>query len=249
MKTIRTLLVISIAILFTSCQKDYSDGLNAPGTPGASSKVKTYTEDVTAGGNHVTATFNIAYDGDNKIISMTSAASAGDRFEYHYAGGRYSRDLYNSNKLSIHEDFFLNSIPSVDSTFQYNDTGDSTTEKYIYNAAKQLITVKQYDYSLATGADLSDTQHFTYDSRGNVIKLTDDYTVTTYEYYPNLLNNLAFGLPYSPNSKDLVKTTTYFDGSTVTINHVYTFDAANRISTETATSDDGDVATKTYTYY
>ncbi len=243
---IKTLLVITIAIVFTSCQKDIS---NEPGVPGKSSRVKTYTEDIVSNGTHVTATFNLAYDADSKIISMTSAASSGDRFEYHYAAGRYSMDLYNSNKLSIHEDFFLNSIPAVDSTFQYDSDGYSSTEKYIYNAAKQLITIKQYDYSSATGSELSNTQHYTYDSRGNVIKLTDDYTVTTYEYYPSLVNNLVFGLPYVPVSKDLVKTTTYFDGSTVTANHVYTFDASNRISTETITTNDGAVATKTYTYY
>lgn len=250
MKTINTLLVISTAFAFTSCQKDYNRGDDIT-TPATSSKVKTYTEDLESGGQHSATTFNLAYDANNKMISMTSAASPGDRFEYHYSNGSYTMDLYNSNTLSIHEVAFINSNSLIDSTFQYNDTNDSTTEKYIYNVAKQLITIKEYDYSLTTGAVLSNTHHYTYDSRGNVIKLSDDYTVTTYDYYPDLVNNLVFDEPYMPAvSKDLVKTTTFFDGSdTITATHVYTFDAANRIVTEKITLDSGEIATKSYTYY
>jgi hypothetical protein len=247
MKTIKTLLIIIAAFVFTSCQKEYID--EHPVAPAASSKVKTYSEDMVSGGNHSSATFNLSYDNDNRLVSMTSAASSGDRFEYHYSTDSYSLDLYNSNTLSVHEEFYLNTFPFVDSTFQYNDTGDSTTEKYIYNAGKQIITVKEYDYSLQTGAVLQNTINYTYDNSGNVIKITDDYTQTTYDYYTGLVNNLVFGLPYLPISKDLVKTTTFFNGDTITAHHVYTFDAANRISTEKVTTDDGDVATKTYTYY
>jgi hypothetical protein len=246
MRISKTLLIAITAFVFTSCQKEYID--EHPVAPPTSSKVKTYSEDLVSGGNHSSGTFNLSYDSDNKLISMTSAASSGDRFEYHYSGDTYTMDLFNSNTLSIHEEFYLNSLQLIDSTFQYNDTGDSSTEKYLYNASKQIISLKQYEYS-GSGAELWNTERFTYDNRGNVIKVIDDYTETTYDYYSDLVNNLVFGPPLLPRSKDLVKTTTFFDGDTITLHHVYTFDAANRISTEKITSDDGDVATKTYTYY
>ena len=247
MKNIKTLLIIITAFIFTSCQKEYID--EHPTAPATSSKVKTYTEDLVSRGSHTSLTFNLSYDNDNKMISMTSAASSGDRFEYHYSGDSYTMDSYTSNTLTIHEEFYLNSFHFIDSTFQYNDTGDSTTEKYIYNAGKQLIAIRLYDYSLETGAELWNTTNLTYDNRGNVIKATDDNTVLTYDYYPDLVNNLAFGQPYLPLSKNLVKTTTFFDGDTITAEHVYTFDAANRISTEKITTGSGEVAIKTYTYY
>ena len=45
--------------------------------------------------------------------------------------GSFSLDLYDDGtNLSIHENFFLNSSKLVDSTFQYDDTQDTTTEKY-----------------------------------------------------------------------------------------------------------------------
>lgn len=248
MKTIKTLFVIIIAFSFTSCQKEYSMGEDTP-LPPASSKVKTYSEDIESGGAHTTITFNLAYNADNKVISMTSAASPGDRFEYRYSGDSFTMDLYNSGVLSIHLVAFLNSF-SIDSTFQYNATNDSTTEKYIYNTDKQLILLKEYEYSLITGAVLSNTWHYEYGSRGNVIKETDDYTVTTFDYYPDLVNNLVFGVPYMQVNAGLVKTTTVFNGvDTIILNHVYTFDAANRIVSEKITSAGGYVATKTYTYY
>ena len=246
MRITKTLLIAITVFVFTSCQKEYID--EHPVAPATSSKVKTYSEDVVSGGNHTSATFNLSYDSDNKLISMTSAASAGDRFEYHYSGDTYTMDLYNSNTLSIHEEFYLNSSQLIDSTFQFNDTGDSTTEKYSYNASKQIISVKQYDYS-ESGTELWNTEHYTYDNRGNIIKVIDDYAEVSYDYYPDLVNNLVFGVPYLPVNKDLVKTTTFVDGDTIILHHVYTFDAANRISIEKITSDNGDVATKTYTYY
>jgi len=195
-------------------------------------------------------TFNLAYDNNDREISMTSAVNSGDRFEFQYSTGSFIMDLYNHNVLNIHEVFYITNNSFIDSSFQYNDTQDSMTEKYIYNSAKQLITLKEYEYSTATGAVLFNTTHILYDSNGNPINATDDNSVTTYEYYPDLLNNLVFGIPYSPISKSLVKTTTYNESGTSSVfNHVYTFDASNRISTEKITSDDGEVLIKSYTYY
>jgi hypothetical protein len=153
--------------------------------------------------------------------------------------------------LSIHQVAFVNGLKLVDSTFQYNDTQDTMTEKYTYNAAKQLTRIRQYDYTTATGAVLFETTNFEYDANGNILKETDTYSVTTYDYYTNLVNNLSLGYVYLPTTKNLVKTTTYSSGgSTDVFNHTYTFDSQNRISTETIVDAGGsDSITRTYTYY
>jgi hypothetical protein len=89
------------------------------------------------------------------------------------------------------------------------------TEKYIYNGAKQLVTLKEYDYSLLTGGVLSNTTNYTYDSNGIQLSATDDYSVTLYDYTA-LTNSLVIGTPYFPVNKNLVKTTTYsFSGTTM----------------------------------
>ena len=48
------------------------------------------------------------------------------------------QNIYNGIVLSIHTINYLNDSQLVDSVFQYNNTHDSTTNKYIYNAAGQL---------------------------------------------------------------------------------------------------------------
>lgn len=248
MKIIKSFLpLIIIVFSITSCKKEKNTNGNLNPL-----KVKTYTESINyGGGNSETITFNIEYDSNDRMISMTSASSPGDRFEYKYSSGSFTMDIYNSNELTIHEIFFLNSKSLIDSTLQYDKSKDTTTEKYIYNNANQLITQKIYDYSKATGAILDNTTHFNYDDAGNMIKETDDYSVTSYEYYPDLKNYLfTFGLPSDRSTRNLVKKKILTSGGySVTSNYVYTFDTNNRISTEIMTLDSGEIATRTYTYY
>jgi hypothetical protein len=241
------LFVFFIAAVFTSCQKEPT-----PATSGIppSAKVKTYTEDVTSPGGNSVITFNVTYDSNDRLISMVSAASAGDRFEFQYSNNGLIFELYNSNVLSIHEVLFLNSSSLLDSTFQYNDTNDSTTEKYFYNNAMQLTTRKEYEYSLVTGSVLFNTDNYFYDADGNVIKATDDNSITTYDYYPDLPDNLVLVPSHLPRNKNLVKTTTSDSGGYVTtLSHSYTFDSNNRLLTETIIADTGEKVIKTYTYY
>jgi hypothetical protein len=182
---------------------------------------------------------------------MISASSPGDKFIYQYnSNNTYTLDLYNSNILSIHEVFFINSSLSLfDSTFQYNDTKDSSTEKYIYDSNKQLVTLKQYYYSAVNGAVLWNTHNYSYDTYGNMIQDTDNTTTVSYTYYGNLLNTLLIGSVYETQNKYLVKTTSFQSGGNIiAINYTYTFDSSNRVTSQKAVASNGDVIIKTYTY-
>lgn len=249
-KSIGALVAVTVALLSaSSCQKEQS----ASGTNTNSSttvKVKTYTEDVTTASQHSVITYLLSYDVNNRIISMVSAASAGDKFVYTYTSGTsYAMDIYNSNAVSIHAVYFVNSFSLVDSTFQYNDTHDSSTEKYLYNSSKQLIQLRSYDYSTAAGAVLTNTHDYTYDSNGNVIKDAEANAVTTYDFYPNLLNTSMFGPAYFYQNRNLPKTTTYTSGGSIqTFDHTYTFDNSNRLTSEKIAAANGEIAIKTYTY-
>ncbi len=246
MRKMLPLYTVFVVLLFASCQKNISDTISTP----ASAKVKTYTEDIRSAsiGNSVT-TYNLSYDASGRLISLVSAASPGDKFIYQYnSNNTFTMDLYNSNVLSIHELFFLNNIPYVDSTFQYDDTGDSSTEKLIYNSSKQLIQQKEYAYSKLTGSDLIDTHTYVYDANGNVIKDTDDFAVITYEY-GNVVNSVTLGMMYYPQNKNMPVKESYTSGGvTVTVNFTYTFDSGKRLSTEKAVASNGDIVIKTYTY-
>lgn len=238
------LLVITFAF-FTSCKKDTSSSSN-PSIP----LVKTYTEDITSGGIHSTTTYNLSYDANNRLVSMISASNPGDKFLYQYTtGNTYTLDIYNSNALSIHEVLYINTSSFLDSSFQYNDTKDSSTEKYYYNSSKQLIRLNEYTYSQKTGAVLWNTHNYSYDTDGNMSKDTDNSSTLAYTYYTNLSNTLLIGTVYQTQNKNLIKTSTYISGGiTLTANYTYTFDSNNRLSTEKVIISNGDISIKTYTY-
>jgi hypothetical protein len=244
--------LVAIA-LFSSCQKSVEwDDITTPVTPTPSSKIKTYTEDVNiTGGSRVVVTFNLEYDASNRLISMTSTSNPGDKFLYNYSANSFTADIYNSNVLEIHQVSYLNSFSLVDSTFQYNNTQDTMTEKYLYNSAKQLVKLKSYDYKKSTGAVLYNTHDYLYDNNGNQISDKDMFSVTTYEY-TDLKYAYTLGPDHLYKAKNLVKTTKYTSGgSTETLNHAYTFDSINRLSTETITGSENGasyVITRTFTY-
>ena len=255
MKSIKTAVALFIAIaIFSSCQKGFDTASLPVGMPDSSLetvsfKVKTYTEDITSSSQHSATTFNLTYDTRDRIISIISVSSPGDKFVYEYTNNTFSVDIYNLNQLSIHSNYFINSLSLVDSSFQYDDTNDTTTEKYLYNSAKQLIQLEEYDYSMQTGAVLLDSHYYLYDNNGNMLKDSTANAIITYKYYDNLLDNLLMGSPYSRPNKNLVKTTTYTEGGiTTTLNQTYTFDDYNRQTSEKAVASNDDVVIKSYTY-
>ena len=96
---------------------------------------------------------------------------------------------------------------------------------------------------------MDDVSNYSYDNIGNLIKDVGKYSVTTYDYYPNLMNPVLFLHPFLPGPKLLIKTTTANQGGTITVlNHTYTFDGNNRLSTEKVIADNGEILIRTYTY-
>ena len=241
-KSIFSVLMIAVILLLASCKKD-----SETATP--STQVKTYTEDVTSSATHMAVTYNVSYDGNGRITALEST-TGNNKFVYTYpTATTYSMEIIESNALSIHVDFFLNSFSLVDSSLQYNDTHDSTTEKYNYNSAKQIISLKSYNYSKLNGSILDEMHTYTYDANGNQVKdISSSGSVVTSDY-STTANTLSFGLPYNYVPPFLVqKTTTVKGGSTVVINYTYTFDSSNRITSEKDIYSTGEVVIKTYTY-
>lgn len=252
MKIIKSAFALFILIIwFSSCQKEITSDIATQGDSASTSlRPKKYIEDVTASGHRVVTTYLLSYDVSGRITGIVDSATPGNKSVYQYnTNNSYTMDIYDSNKLSIHEVFFLNNIPSVDSSFQYDDTNDSMTEKYTYNSSKQLIMLEQFQYSASGGAVSFNTHNYTYDSTGNLTTDSNIFGATTYDYYPNLLNNLSAGQIYFYTNKNLVKTTSYTSGGiTTTASHSYLFDSKNRQTGEKAVASNGDVVIKTYIY-
>ena len=237
--------IILSSLVLLSCKKEN------PATPDNTAyKLKTYTESISGTGGPLSATYSFTYDSQNRITSMYLVSQPSEKFVFTYdTDSQISMDLL-SGSGNIHaEIFFKNTL--LDSTYQYNDTQDTTTEKYVYNASSQLTKLYEYDYS-SGNILLSNTTSYTYDSNGNVIKTEDtNKNVETFEYYPDLVNTIPVISPLLPSRKtNLEKTHTitsngYPVGS---VTSTYTFDSSNRISTITQSTSDGSVVTKTFTY-
>lgn len=253
-KLIRCFFIAGVVILFSACQKEISDpaeDLINNNNNNADFKVKKYREDYTSASGNFSQTFLLTYDADNRLISLVDSADATTKQVYSYStASKYTMEFFNSGALIIHEDVFLNSVPLMDSTSQYNDTGDTTLEKYIYDAANHVTQIEDFDYTSAGGAVLYGTTDYTYDADGNITQETDNGsgTVYTYQYYTDL-NTINVGKPYETKNKHLTKKTTIDDGSTVsTIDATYTYDSSNRVITQKEQYSTGEVVLKTYTY-
>jgi RHS Repeat len=240
------LLLVAGVLFFYSCKKDNQQ------TNSGSSLPKTLREDVRSGGSIQIATYNLSYDANGRLTTLASIPEpAVTKFIYQYPSATlYTLDLYNTNVLSIHENLWLNASSFLDSTYQYNDTNDTTTEKYIYNGAGQLTELKTYIYSY-TGAVPDVTTDYVYDASGNMVKSTDDQGETiTYTYYPDLINNFSMGKAFLPQTKNFIKTSTFENGGSPELTtHFYTFDGSNRLVEDSSSTPDLTLtAVKSYTY-
>jgi YD repeat-containing protein len=106
-------------------------------------------------------------------------------------------DMYTGIQLSIHENFWLNTELFADSTLQYNDTQDTTTEKYFYTSGNLLSKVNYYDYH-TSGPTLTKTTSYIYDAFGNASTQTDNPGGTTTFTYYQTLNTFSIGNSFIP---------------------------------------------------
>jgi len=162
-------------------------------------------------------------------------------------------DIFNNNVKDVHVSYFLNSQSLIDSSFQYNNYGDNMTEKYIYNSARQLTRLYQYDYTINNGSVLYNTISYTYDGAGNMVKSEDNQQSSTYEYYTDKVNIMPQLVPtLAPAQKvSLLKKATLIISGNVfgSTTNTYTFDSKDRISTMRYEYSDGSVVTRTFTYF
>jgi hypothetical protein len=243
---ILTLLPLTGLCFLWSCKKDND-------LPNSVSYPKTYTEDVRSSviGNSVTV-YNLTYDDNDRLTSLTATpAPPVLSFLYQYpSSNQLTLDMYDHGNLSIHEIFWLNASSKVDSTFQFNDTGDSTSEKFIYDSNHLLVQQKEYNYYTA-GAVLINSTSYSYDNLGNPVQSVDAQgNTTTFTYYSDLPYTLSIGQPYIPVSANFVKTQTVNSiGTTVTSTHYYSFDGNNRLIKDSASATGVDlIQIKSYSY-
>jgi hypothetical protein len=241
MSLIRSISVtVLFAIALSSCKKD--DSVQEPPT---GDKIKTYTESINSSVIGVsTATFNLNYDQQGRLVSMINAEDAGNRFAFTYVENGFDMDIYTNNALIIHEDVFLNG-DRMDSTFQYNDEGDTTTEKYVYNPSNLLVKLNRYIYSDGI-SELDETVNYTYDANNNLLTEISNYSHIEYEYNGNTPAIIKL-LPlfYSSSQK---MPSRVIDQSGYTADHTYSVDGKGRVVSDVAILSTGDTITKTYTY-
>lgn len=258
MKNIFALFILAAVIISsTSCQKELSATLPPNNSIDSSGMLKTYTEGYPSVANPVNLiTFNVQYGANKQIIGLISAANPANRFVFTYPlTTKYTQDILESDTLVIHEDFYTNSNGFLDSTYQYNDTKDTSAEKYFYNSNNQIITMNEYQINKGQ-SELINIINYTYNADGDLETATgSDLSKETYTYYTDAtyVTPLVTGILNINSFKKmhLVKTSNLTSNGMVVIsvNYTYTFDAKNRVVTELANGSDGSTITKGYTYY
>ncbi len=197
-------------------------------------------------------TFNLSYDGNNRITAITPVTSGEGKLVFTYPSkDKYTMALHSSGKIEIQQDFFLlNSM--LDSTIQYNSFKDTMSEKYNCNAVK-LLTSK-IDFEHLNGPMMVNVTHYIYDASGNMIRSSDsDGNVETFTYYSDLVYSLPAITPFSNFSgkSHLLKSHQSSQRGIVVDSSVisYTFDLKERLETLKEITSDGTVLTKSFTYF
>jgi hypothetical protein len=244
-------LPIGLAVLFffSSCKKDTNNSTANSGV----NKLRLYIEDGRNSPAGVIDSFTVTYDADNRLTGLVSPAL---KTLYTYSSNSFTCDLYENNVISIHYIAFINAQSLVDSTFQYDNTGDTTTEKYVYNG-KILERLTDYNYA-ASVSQIETQDDYVYDASGNLTTDTqsdgfgDIFTITSYTYSTDPLNISVRPFYFGLQSKDFPASISQTDGGgnpTDAVTFSYTFDSSGRVTTET----DDDTyyvytAIKTYVY-
>lgn len=237
---------LTLVIVFSSCQKKDGDYWQSNVAPTSASKIIAYVEESSILGAVSKDSLNITYDNMNRMSSAISALTPVNfSFNYNYTNG-YFMDLQMGTSF-VKDRVLLNANSLVDSSIQYNETNDTITTRWFYNANKKLIEEKINHYSTATGSVLYQRFTYTYDTDGNATEIiewdnlgfkekTETITYTAF----NGTNHKAFNSMFfaALSNKLMATKTTIYNGSGITINQTYTynFDSQNRLIKETATT-------------
>lgn len=197
----------------------------------------------------------MTYDANNRLTGLLSTILSD---VYTYGSGKsFTLDLYTYEIFSIHEIFYINNSSLVDSTLQFDNTNDTTTEGYLYNNG-QLTRKSTYNYRQTTGSQIYMQEDFTYDNNGNLLKdiVSDGYsnvnTISTYTYTDYAYNPL-YGPHYLPVlSKYWLATQIQTDGSgniLATITSTDVIDGNGRVTKETDLANNGQSVIKSLIYY
>ena len=242
MKTTASLPLIALLFSLVACSKK-----DIPNDVPVFDKVKTYTETVNSSVlGQFSTTYTISYDQEGRFLSMIDSQNPGNKFMFTHNPSGFDLDIFAKSNVVIHQDVFLNDI-LMDSTIQFNDEGDTTTEKYIYNTDKLLVKLKRYNYH-TSGSILDEEINYTYDADRNLLTETDYSSTITYTYNNEVILNTIDLFPINfTHSRRLPSRVTY-SGDDVTVDHTYAVDGQKRLIRDHAVVSNGDEFTKTYTY-
>jgi hypothetical protein len=246
---VSALSLVALLVLNTSCKKDKASGI------GGRQKLKSYTEEITAQGNgHTVETFNINYDGQERITSIVSTTKPGHRLEYKYINNdKFTFEQIEDNKLMLHRDYFINAeVGKVDSLYQYNISKDTTAFKYFYDKENRILKQKEYLISYLLPPVWYNTIDYVYDTKGTLTKKAESFAETSYRYDEEYKNTTLLEPGYIPSQEKLPSHTYSVRFSiTMTTEHFYTYDEQGRLASEKAVESDGSRQTikiRTYTY-
>jgi hypothetical protein len=232
------------SFFFTACKKD--DGSSS--SP-SQSLLKSYTETQFAGTPiSVSTTYNLAYDENNRLLGLTDSKDPGNKFVFSYVQGGFDFDIYGAGTPVIHRKVFMNGA-LTDSSFQYNNEGDTTSEKYVYWAGNLLKYLMTYKVT-SSGSQLDNVTEYTYGANDELIREQDYYSTTLYDYYTTEINNFDLYPVYVNRSKQLPGKVTYRDGvEVISWKHKYNFDAQHRLITDSIdVSNSSYIVVKKFTY-
>lgn len=241
MNSYRLIAFICIFSFFTACKKD-----NGSSSTPSQSRLISYTETINPRTVFTTSTtYNLAYDDNNRLLSLTNSQDAGNKFMFSYVQGGFNFDIYSANTLVIHQNVFMNG-DKMDSTIQYNNEGDTTAEKYVY-WGNQLKYLTEYNVSSA-GSQVVNVTEYLYDLNDALIREQDYFSSTSYSYSAIEMNNFNLYPVYVNRSIQLPSQVTYSNGGQdIVSNHTYTFDAQHRLVMDRIETS-GPVVEKTFKY-
>jgi len=235
---------LACALLFTACKKDNKPNNNNNNNNLSPDQPKTYIEEIQASsGGTLTTTYNMTYDDQKRLVSMISVSGVNYKQIFNYSANSYTVDSYLDDQPDINEIFWIGANALVDSTLQYNNTNDTSTEKYFYNNAGQRIQLKEYNFHNGVST-LTMITNYTYDNVGNLTSEASSNLTITYEY-TDVTYTLNVGQKYFDAPKFFISKMT---GNGVSGTHTYTFDDKKRLTKDELDLSDFSKFTKTYIY-